>query len=181
MNARRLRSSEMQRQVDADWNPTTRDIQKFVKHVQKKNGVLHLDLNPPRGFDEHPDVMVVGGNAGSDAQDLAAVQTYNFEARRWRTEMVLMPTRLILSPAARYPCLTDACRLATPSQWASGDTGRQPSDSGARCMFSGAPATTTPKQRSRASTWIPAGGASRGRCRRSGSTVARQLAMGGST
>lgn len=59
-----------------------------MKHIQKKNGVLNLDMKPPQGFDAHPDVMVVGGNAGNDDADLAAVQTYNFEARRWRTEMV---------------------------------------------------------------------------------------------
>jgi hypothetical protein len=83
-----LRSSEAARDPPADWQPTMRDLQKFSRHLQKLNGVHKLDLNPPTGFDDYPDVMVVGGTSG-DSKELAAVQTFNFAAGRWRTEMPL--------------------------------------------------------------------------------------------
>lgn len=47
-----------------------RDVQKFVKYIQKLNGVDKLDLHPPTGFDTCPDVLLVGGNAGHDGYSL---------------------------------------------------------------------------------------------------------------
>ena len=86
-NLSELHSSEAQREFPEDWKPTLRDMKKFVKHIQRKNGVTDLDLNPPTGFDEMPDIMVIGGNSGGDKKDLAAAQSFNFATGRWRMEL----------------------------------------------------------------------------------------------
>ena len=93
-----VRSSEALRQPPSDGKATVRDAQKLLRRIQRGDGVLDLDLDPPTGFDELPDVMVIGGDAGANGEDLAVVQSWNFGARRWREEHPMGVTRL--APAA---------------------------------------------------------------------------------